>query len=309
MYRIAAYITAYQDVDAVKKCITAIQNQSYPVEKIYIIDNSTIPLSSQINSHPKLIFDHHPENIGIAEGLKISIAWSIQENYDFLWTFDQDSEPIPNALFSLLTTYERLTSQNVNLGLIACLPIDKETEYELHGLLFDRYRFKMAHLSQRTKNYYECDVVITSGSLMVMSAVKTIDLFTTDLFIDGVDWDLCLKLKKQGYQIYIDQNAILHHHYGQSSSIHLPFLKRQFLISQYSSLRYYYICRNHTFIETRFASTQYYILKTVLRRLINLTIKIIKITFFESDQKLLKIWACLKGTYDGFIGRLGKTWS
>lgn len=308
MYRIAAYITAYEDIDAVRKCITAIKQQSYPVEKIYIIDNSTIPISNQIDDHHKLIFDHHPENIGIAKGLNISIAWSIQENYDFLWTFDQDSEPMPNALSSLIETYEKLIDNNINLGILGCLPIDQETGYKLHGLVFNRYKFAEVPQFEQKNDVYECDIVITSGSLMVVSAVKNIPRLNDNLFIDAVDWDLCLKLKQHNYKIYIDQKAILNHQYGTSYQITIPLVKRQITISNYSPLRYYYICRNQTFIETRYAATQNKLVRTILYRSLNMIKKFIKIIIFDKNKMLLKLYATLKGTYDGFIERLGKTW-
>lgn len=304
MYRVAAYITAYQDVDAVKRCLIAIRAQSYPIEKIYIIDNSTLPISNQVDNHHKLIFDHHPENIGIAEGLNFAIAWSIRENYDFLWSFDQDSEPMPNALSSLIETYEKLTKKSINLGIVACLPVDQETRDKLHGLVFNCYKFVQVPQLKKQNNVYECDVVITSGSLMVVSAIKNIPRINENLFIDAVDWDLCLKFKQQGYRIYIDQNSTLNHHYGNSYKITIPILRRQLTLSNYSPLRYYYICRNQIFIETRYAATKKTLVFTTLYRFFNMIKKVIKIILFEKNQILLKIYATLKGTLHGFQGKL-----
>lgn len=307
-YRVATYITAYQDVEAVKKCISAIQKQSYPVDKIYIIDNSTFPMSNQILDNHNLIFDHHPENIGIAKGLNIALDWSIQERYDFLWTFDQDSEPLSNALSFLIGTYEKLKASKIKVGIIATLPIDQKTGYKLQGLVFDRYKFVEVSQNHQQNSHYECDLVITSGSLVVINEDQTIPKINENLFIDAVDWDFCLKLKQQKYRIYLDQNAILNHNYGSSYQITLPLLNQKLTISCYSPLRYYYICRNHTYIETRLVGKSGYLYYSILFRLSSLMTKLIKIIFFESDQKLLKIWACFKGTYDGFRGKLGKTW-
>ncbi|MGK7933876.1 MAG: glycosyltransferase family 2 protein [Microcystaceae cyanobacterium] len=308
MYRIAAYITAYEDIDAVKNCITAIKQQSYPVDIIYIIDNSTLPISHQIDNDDKLIFDHHPENIGIAEGLNISINWSIQQNYDFLWTFDQDSEPTPDALSSLINAYDKLVNDNINLGIIACLPIDKNTGYKLQGLVFNSYKFTEISKSQQESDAYECDIVITSGSLMVVSAVNNIPKINDKLFIDGVDWDLCLKLKEQNYKIYLDQNSILTHNYGTSKQITILIIKKQLTVSQYSPLRYYYICRNQTFIETRYAATQNNLTYAILSRLLNMLKKVIKIIVFDQNQMSLKLYATVKGTMDGLQGNLDKRW-
>lgn len=308
MYRIAAYITAYEDIDAVKRCITAIKNQSYPVEKIYIIDNSTTPISNLINDHHLLIFDHHPDNIGIAAGLNISMNWSKQENYDFLWTFDQDSEAMPEALASLINTYQNLRDSQVKPGIIACLPIDVSTGYELHGLVFTRHKFREIPESKRQNDYYECDLVITSGSLVVVNSLNDISPLNENLFIDAVDWDLCLKLKEQNYSIYVDKNAVLNHHYGSSYHVNIPLLKKQLTISSYSSLRYYYISRNQTFMETRYAFIQQSGIITVIYRLINMNKKLLKIVLFEKNQVLLKLYATIIGTIQGLQGNLNKRW-
>jgi rhamnosyltransferase len=307
MYKIAAYITAYQDLEAVQTCIQAIQKQSYPLQSIYIIDNSSQPL---LNSNPSenIIVNHYPENIGISGGLTVGLQWSIEQGYDFFWTFDQDSEPKPDALSSLIRTYEKLKNSNINLGIIACLPIDQKTGYKLHGLVFNRYKFVEVPQQEQQNDFYECDVVITSGSLMVVSAFKNIPRINDNLFIDAVDWDLCLKLKQHDYRIYIVQKAILNHQYGTSYQITIPLVKKQVTISNYSPLRYYYICRNQTFVETRYASTQNHLTLAILYRSLNMIKKLIKIIIFDNNQMFLKIYATFKGTLDGFQGNLENRW-
>lgn len=302
-YKVAAYITAYQDLEALQTCIKAIQKQSYPVQSIYIVDNSPQPLFIS-DSSENIIADHYPENIGISGGLKVGLQWSIAQNYDFLWTFDQDSNPSPDVLEKLLNYYDALTQQGNKIGIIAPLPIDHVTSQQWHGLIFKKYRF--VEMSQETSDLYECDAVITSGSLISLAASRQTEYPEEGLFIDAVDWEYCMKFRKASYQIYVVKNAILSHRFGSSEQLKTIFRERKITISNYSPLRYYYMCRNHTFVETRLA--QKYLLMSVTHRFRFLVIILIKIIFFESSQKLLKTWACLKGTYDGFIGRLGKTW-
>ncbi len=93
--KVAAYITCYQDQDSSNRCIKAIESQSIQVTAIYIVDNSEQPLLLD-DKNQLLLIHHHPNNIGIAEGLVKALAWAIDQQYDFLWTFDQDSIPAPN---------------------------------------------------------------------------------------------------------------------------------------------------------------------------------------------------------------------
>ena len=310
MYRVAAYITAYNDVDAVQRCIDAIQKQSYYVEKIYIVDNSYDPLSQQLSNLTNLIIDYHPENIGIAEGLELGIKWSIKKNYDFLWTFDQDSEPLSDTLEKLITKYDDLLDKKRSVGIIAPLPIDRESHNQLHGLLFNKYRFSsILNNNQDFKdNCYECDAVITSGSLVCLSAAKKVAMPNKDLFIDAVDWDYCIKFRAKGYSVIVCIDAILEHNFGNYKN---QLFKNKFVISHiynYPALRYYYISRNHTYMETRLSKKNSYLHVSIIYRFYSLIKKIAKILLCEQEQKMLKIWAAIRGTYEGFLGRLGKNW-
>ncbi len=308
MYKIAAYITAYEDLSAVEKCIASIKKQSYPVEAIYIADNSSKQLRSPALEASDAIVKHYPENIGISGGLYLSIQWAIEQKYDFLWTFDQDSEPLPDCLKKLIDYYEKLTILGKSIGIIAPLPIDHTTGQALHGIVFDKYKFIDTPGCEDEKNYYECDVVITSGSLVSISAAKQVPLPNKELFIDAVDWEYCINFKQHNYDIVVITSAILKHRFGNSRRAKAIVRKRDVTIYNYSPLRYYYMSRNHTYLEIKLAKQNYQLAKSIIQRIRFVLITTIKLFLYERNGILLKIWACLKGSYDGFTGRLGKTW-
>lgn len=305
MYKIAAYITAYQDLEAVNNCISAIQKQSYPIQEIYIIDNSPNPLKlAEIAQN--IIIDFHPENLGISGGLNIGLRWAIEKNYDFLWTFDQDSQANPDVLSQLIEVYKLLTENNKKIGIIAPLPVDKITGQKWHGLIFDKYRFREKYNWNQCDNYYECDAVITSGSLVSLAAAKNVSFPNELFFIDAVDWEYCLNFKQKNYQIIVAANIFLNHRFGESHQIKIFPFKRPITIYNYSPLRYYYICRNSTYLETSLARLNHKFLNSLIYRLRFLIILMAKIAIFEPNLTLQKIWACLTGTNDGLKRKLGK---
>jgi rhamnosyltransferase len=304
--RVAAYITAYEDSQALNHCIKALQSQTYPIEKILIVDNSRSPILLNSASQAKnLVIITCPENIGLSGGLKLGLEWATGQSYDFLWTFDQDSVPKPDCLATLIEQFGYLTQAGNRVGIIAPLPIDSNVKIELPGFVFDRYRFIPS--PHQKEHIYECDVVITSGSLVEIAAAKDAELPNQDLFIDGVDWDYCLKLKQKGYQIFLVRNAVIQHRFSNLRMTIFPLTGKEIMINHYSPLRHYYISRNHTYITLRLCNLMN-LPFAVSDRLHRILRTVIKIWFYESDQKLLKSWACLLGTYDGFVGRLGKRW-
>jgi rhamnosyltransferase len=298
--KVGAYITAYRDREAVRGCIQAIREQSYQVAAIFVVDNSPTPLLERSHS---LIVRHHSDNIGVGKGIAIGIEWAIDRGYDFLWVFDQDSVPAPNCLEILLEAYE-IYQRDRQISIIAPTSFDPRTYHIIQGSTFIRDRFiGCQHLSQ--VDAYECDAPITSGSLISIVAAKTISYPRADLFIDGVDIDYGMRFRKKGFHNFIVTRAKMWHNFG--SPLKIKFLGKERFVQRYSALRYYYICRNHTYLDTRSARSFYYI-SSYLFRLKYMLLSIVLILLYDPEDKILKIWACLLGTYHGLKGKLGKTW-
>jgi rhamnosyltransferase len=301
--KVGAYITAYEDYRAVEACVMAVKNQSVKVEKIFIVDNSTRH-RVVLSNYEDVIIDSHPENLGVSGGLRIGLEWAFQQNYDFLWTFDQDSIPASNCLEILLKQYINLSQYNYKIGIIAPTPIDARTNTVVEGAVFDRDRFiGRKHNSQAQS--YECDAPITSGSLISIAAAKTLSLPRTDLFIDSVDHDYGMRLKQKGFHNLIVPQAILHHQFGNPIKVNL--LKRERIVQNYSALRHYYICRNQTYLDTRYAQGWYRLTSCIWRMKFMLH-TIVLIWLCDPKDKPQKSWACLLGTFHGLQGKLGKTW-
>ncbi|ACC82898.1 glycosyltransferase family 2 protein [Nostoc punctiforme] len=305
-YKIAAYITAYEDPKAVMDCLNAIACQSsFAIDKLLILDNSTKKPLLHLTNKENILIKFHPENIGIAAGLTWAIKWAIEQEYDFLWSFDQDSVPAANCLEILLKTYYQLSQQdNYKIGIIAPTPSDPRTSKVIEGAVFFNDHF-LALKHNSSVDFYECDSPITSGSLISLAAAKTISPPCVDLFIDGIDLDYGLRLRQKGFHNLIATKAIMHHNFG--SPIQVKFMNKYRYIQQYSALRYYYICRNHSYLETRF-SQGYYHFTSLMRRIKYMLLQILFIMLYDLEDKQLKIWACLLGTYRGLIGNISKTW-
>ena len=306
--RVAAYITAYEDVEALNNTITAIQQQSYSVSEIFIVDNSNHQIISEEN-YQNIIVEFHPENIGVDGGLNIAIKWAIDKGYDFLWLFDQDSQPVSDSLKTLLTKYQELSANKHNIGIIAPTILDINTLQEFPGHIFQDYKFVPQIGYAEAKEYYACDGVITSGCLVNLNAAKSVPLPKGNLFLDAVDYAYCMNFKHKGYEVIVVKNIAMQHRLGNYSKVKDRLSKENNEVVTFtcSPSRYYYACRNHTYFETRHSNKRmlHFSFAHRFKCLINMVIRIIR---YEPDLVLLKVWACTFGTFHGFIGRLGKTW-
>ncbi|MFB6274796.1 MAG: glycosyltransferase family 2 protein [Halothece sp.] len=299
---IVAYITAYEDPEAVQTCLDGINCQSQPVEAIIIVDNSIqSPLnSSALRSNAKLTINSCPENVGVAKGLRIGLAWAFEQGYDFLWTFDQDSVPASDCLEKLLKTYYSFHQPDYPLGIVAPTAWDLQTETTITAANFHKDQF-LGYACPEAISPYECDAPITSGSLISLSAAKSVFSHSpiAELFIDGVDLEYGMSLKAQGYHHLIVPDALLYHRFGSPMTVTVWGKQKQ--IYQYSALRHYYLCRNYTYLTMRYAQGKFR-LSALRRRLTYLIKTSLLIWLFDPStkaKKFRKIGACWRGTGEG----------
>jgi rhamnosyltransferase len=138
--------------------------------------------------------------------------------------------------------------------------------------------------------------------LKTVDRVKPPDI---GLFIDGIDLDYGLRLRQADFHNVMVPSAAMYHRFGVPFQVELFGKKKAFQL--YAPLRYYYICRNHTYLELQH-SKGWYRFTCSLRRVKFLLLTLLKIVAFDSDAKPQKAIACIIGTYHGFLGKLGKTW-
>ena len=301
--RVIAYITAYEDLSSLCRCIQAIRAQNYPVERIVVVDNSSVPLLETEKAQGEegsLLVWSYPENIGVAGGLNKIIPWASCQAYDFVWMFDQDSEPSLDCLHYLIQAYERLAA-DFSIAIVAPIAIDPRTNYIIAPVNFINNRFREAkHLEN--EQAYLCDSPITSGSLLYLKAAESVSLPDPRLFIDGVDLDYGFRLTQAGYRNFVISAAVLRHNFGEPKVVRL--FGRRFFFQEYSALRYYYICRNHTYLELKFSQGLYRKITCGLRRIRFLASRVARLAVGATEHKFQKMYACLRGTYYGFLGDL-----
>src|SRR4029077_20177053 len=89
------------------------------------------------------------------------------------------------------------------------------------------------------------DAVISSGSLVRGKAVMAVGLPRADFFMDFVDFEYCLRLRRHNYKIALVRDSRLNHAIGTPRIVTvLGFSK---LRSDQPAWREYYLSRNYTY--------------------------------------------------------------
>ena len=90
---------------------------------------------------------------------------------------------------------------------------------------------------------------ITSGSIVRMSAFDDIGAYDEGLFIDCIDFDFSLRLRRRGYAIHRVHDARMRHHLGEAVSVP-SFVRRVYAL--HSPARRYYMYRNYLYMMERY---------------------------------------------------------
>lgn len=274
---IASIVTYNPDIKRLIQNIEAVLPQ---VAEIIIIDNASINLidiQSFIKKYNSISIIKNETNKGIATALNQAAQYALFRDYEWLITLDQDSV-VPESLVSIYSKF----SDYRDIGIIGCKIIDRNFG-------------ELKRERSKNKGFEEVAVCITSASMMNLRAWKEVGGFNEELFIDSVDFDICLSMREHGFKIIRTYDTALLHEVGHSEIRRL--LGKEYQIYHHSPLRYYYMVRNEVYLGKR----HHFTFKATLR-----AIRLfILVTLFE-ENKVEKIKKMLLGFYHASINHYGK---
>jgi len=147
---------------------------------------------------------------------------------------------------------------------------------------------------------YEVDFCITAGSLISLEAYSNVGGFNENFFIDYVDFEYCLKLKRNFFKIIKNPKAQLLHTVGELKKWNIGPVS--FYSTNHSPLRLYYRTRNRFQLREIYKSDNKRFFK---EDLINFFKEIGTIILAETD-KIQKMKMILRGYMDFKKSRFGK---
>jgi rhamnosyltransferase len=256
------------------------------VHTLLIIDNSEPSSKSVlepllIDFKDKIEYLSNAENEGIAKPLNQAAEYGVKNNFDWLLTMDQDS-------FFHSGHLDRLT------GFI------KQNDTSRIGIIAPFHHTPKATLPTFKDPFSEVRMTMTSGNLLHLDAFKKCGPFNETLFIDSVDHEYCLRLRKKGFKIIRVNDAILDHQLGEI--VYKKFLFLKVKLTNHSAQRRYYIARNRLYVIFKYA---FFDFKFFRRELKQYFIDFLKVIFFESG-KTKKLFQIFLGTFHFLTGVSGK---
>lgn len=276
--RIAAVATAYHPDD---RLAAVVESALETCTHVVVVDNTpgTEPTVADKISDPRVRVLRSGRNVGLAAALNAGIR-ELPDDAEAVLLLDQDSV-LPGDVVTALAAY----LDDPTIGIAAPTPWDAA-----HDSSYDTLAALRSEVADRTD-------VITSGLLIRRTALERVGGFREDFFVDFVDIDFCLRLRRTGLRIVQDQRLKLPHSLGDRRPHRLGPLRIQ--IVHYPAWRLYWIARG--------AST---LLRENLRRDPAWSLKVVlflaswtwRTAVFE-DSRAQHVAALARGVRDGLLGR------
>src|SRR5277367_4440642 len=206
---VASVTVAYNAARVLPRQIDALLRQTRSLQKIVVVDNGSSDGTAELlaERYPQVKVLRMPENLGAAGAWSAGLLYAaLQERHDWVWTFDDDSVPSDDALEALIDGIQGLENSDRKLGIVATLPVHRETGVCYSPLLWrDGFVTPSAELLQRP--IWFPDLVIASGCMVHRNVVDKIGLPRADFFMDFFDFEYCLRARSLGFEIAVVTRA------------------------------------------------------------------------------------------------------
>jgi len=299
-YSIASVTVAYNGADVLRTHLESLRRQTRKLDEIIVVDNASADHTCSLlaNEYPEVTVLQLSENGGIAGGANAGVTYAtLVKKHDWVWTLDQDSVAAPDALEQLLTALDRMRGAAEKTAILAPICVNTRTHVPYPALSWRGRHFELT-IPHPNAEFTFVDMVISSGSLIRREAIEQAGLQRGDFFMDFVDFEHCLRLRRHGFSVVMVRDSVLEHAIGTSTQFKI--LGRTKTWSDHAPWREYYMARNETYTMWQYSPHPFTKAFVVYR----MSHHAFSILLFGKNKLecLSMMW---RGFLDGRAGRLG----
>ena len=246
--RLAIVIVTYNRLSLLKGCLASLQKQTFPIDKVFVIDNASNDGTEQfLKSYQGLPLEaiRQEENTGGAGGFSKGVRLAYEKGFDWIFLMDDDVFPEPDCL-STLMKYKLPAMIAVREDINGQLVERSAIEYNLNNPFYlNPKRKSIGEFYKNRKNMPEIlnvDNIAFEGFMVHRDIVQQVGFPDPDYFIFYDDVDYALRIRSLGYTIMAVRDAVLVRQ--------LDFNQKAAL----NSWKAYYMFRNLFHIHYKFGS-------------------------------------------------------
>lgn len=199
--RVAAAIATFNRRDVLCQCLRAMLAQTWPLDEIVVVDNaSSDGTDAMVTAEfPSVRLVRLAENTGAAGGFAAGLEAGVAGGNDWVWVFNDDDIPEPEALATMLAAAAALPPRT---GIVGCARRDAAGNPYGLGLRW-RHRHIPVPPADPAGPPIRVDVVTFSGTLVRAELVRDVGVPKRQFFMMLEDLDYCLRVRDAGWQVQV----------------------------------------------------------------------------------------------------------
>ena len=219
--KICAVVVTYNRLQYLKRLITCLQNQSYPLTNIIVVNNGSTDGTREW-LHTQHVITINQNNTGSSGGFYTGLEYAVKGDYNYIWIMDDDGYPEKNCLEKLVSSTAKMNFGNN--AVLCSLIIDPENTAELSFHLPDlksKYSKLFDHYSRQTDkvsdilayddpNGYPWGFFFNSV-LLPVPIIKKAGLPKKEFFIWGDEVEYFYRIRKNDFEIFMVPDSIFYH--------------------------------------------------------------------------------------------------
>ncbi len=207
----------YHPTDEFYKRLELIRNEGF---KLYVFDNSPeeTRVNDLANKSPEISYITAGKNLGLGVGLSVINGTAYHEGYKSLVFFDQDTSLTSDTLtfmYGLVVGGKRHVLKDYAVIAFSSNENKSEEKYVIQAASF----------------------VISSGSLFSLPLLNRMNWHNENYFVDGVDYEICLRARKGGFKVGVCYNTPGFDHVNEQPDKVVKLFNKSLLIRRYSVSR------------------------------------------------------------------------
>ena len=204
MKKVSLYIPSYNSAEYLEKCLGNILKQTYPIEEIIVIDDGSVDKTFEVASKFPVKLIRHSDNTGIAATRNTAV---LETKSDFVAAIDADCLVESTWLQECMNNFTE-----PNIAAVGGKLIEQNNKKII-------YRWKATHLKQHWGAKKKINPIFLFGSNTTIrkDTFKQVGFYNEERFRKNYeDVDLSLRLKKKGFDLIYEPNAVVRHIKGDT---------------------------------------------------------------------------------------------
>ena len=264
MVKFGAFIMTYERETILIDTIDKVLSQTFPPEKILIVDNSATQKTAELMltlHNPKVVYHKVGYNSGPAGAAAIGLQLLAAEGYDWIYWGDDDDPPIFENTFEILIKTALSDPKCGCVGVVGQF-FNKKTGFVK----------RVPDAMLQSEGTLEVDT-IAGGMYKIVNGKMILErnlIPDEQLFFGFEELDFDLQIKKKGYKLLVDKPFYWKHrlHFNRTGLTKKTWHKKSDSALQreyYSTRNILYICFKNTLLSALICILFYSIIKQFLR--------------------------------------------